>query len=311
MNEENINYTTLSDFVIKLTRVIDFMTPNVNKFDRDLIQSDLEHIIRTGNDLAQINVFQNLEALFFSPFKMDVRKIITRIRKSLGLPLYSWRMNYNEETFKKASEYVYLYESTELKLFIYGVDGIINSAIKDIDDFEKLYLGDDNSISNTVGSNSKQPNPIVLENNEITSILKDLPPLRTESIDESNSETPPQRFNDLFFQSSNSDLIEKCICVLREINPPLIDTDYNYIGKSKGAICIWVDEMVRQGITKHIKDRKIYAKVLQEKIKRFSIDESMFGKHHKSAEEKYRTDFKNLLSKIKLSHPSQKGNLGK
>ena len=73
----------------------------------------------------------------------------------------------------------------------------------------------------------------------------------------------------------------------------------------KGIICIWIDELIRQGIIKAYSDRKIFASLIPQKIKRFSIDESMFGKHHKTAEINYRTDIKTKVSKIKLSQNSQ------
>jgi len=81
----------------------------------------------------------------------------------------------------------------------------------------------------------------------------------------------PKTFDELFY---NIELVQKSIDVLKEIDPPLIDTDYNYIGKSKGTICLWIDELIRQGIVKHHSDRKIFASLIPLKIKRFSIDES-------------------------------------
>ena len=118
----------------------------------------------------------------------------------------------------------------------------------------------------------------------------------------------PKTFEELFYDEN---LVLPCLDVLRKIDPPLIDADANYIGNSKGAICIWVDEMTIQGIAKSYTDRKIYANLLPQKIKRFSIDESMFGKYHKRAEENYRTDIKTLISQKKLSQSSQRGKLRK
>jgi hypothetical protein len=112
----------------------------------------------------------------------------------------------------------------------------------------------------------------------------------------------PKTFDELFY---NADLVKPCIDILKELDPPLIDTDCNYIGKLKGVFCVWIDEMQRQGIVKHYSDRKIFASLIPQKIKRFSIDESMFGKHQNKAENLYRTDIKTKVSKIKLSQNSQ------
>lgn len=121
----------------------------------------------------------------------------------------------------------------------------------------------------------------------------------------------PKIFEDLFYDKN---FVAPCIDILKEVEPPLIDAECNYIGKLKGAFCVWIDEMQRQGIVKGYSDRKIFASLIPQKIKRFSIDESMFGKRQSKAEELYRTDMKTLLSQIKLSQNSQnsqKGKLGK
>ena len=112
----------------------------------------------------------------------------------------------------------------------------------------------------------------------------------------------PKTFEELVY---NTDLVTPCIDILKELEPPLIDTDCNYIGKLKGVFCVWIDEMQRQGIVKYYSDRKIFASLIPQKIKRFSIDESMFGKHQRKAEQQYRTDIKTMVSKIKLSKNSQ------
>ena len=112
----------------------------------------------------------------------------------------------------------------------------------------------------------------------------------------------PKTFDELFY---NTDLVKPCIDILKKLDPPLIDTDCNYIGKLKGVFCVWIDEMQRQGIVKHYSDRKIFASLIPQKIKRFSIDESMFGKYQSRAEDLYRTDIKTKVSNIKLSQNSQ------
>ena len=121
-------------------------------------------------------------------------------------------------------------------------------------------------------------------------------------------ENSPASFEDIF---NNKEFIQNCIDVLKEVEPPLIDANYTFIGKRKGAVCVWIDELQRQGFVKHYTDRKVFSKLIPQKIKRFSIDESMFGKPHKMANDDYRKDFKTLISQIKLSQPSQKGKLGK
>lgn len=137
--------------------------------------------------------------------------------------------------------------------------------------------------------------------------------LKSFEEEEETTSTPPPRknqtpeldtpatFDELFH---HSDLVAPCLDILKEIEPPLIDTENNYIGGLKGAFCIWVDEMQRQGIIKYQSDRKVYASLIPQKINGFSIDESMFGKHHKKAEYNYRKDIETKVSAIKLSQNS-------
>ena len=81
--------------------------------------------------------------------------------------------------------------------------------------------------------------------------IQGLPPQQAEK--EKPEQEAPKTFDELFY---NIDLVPQSIDVLKEIEPPLIDTDYNYIGKLKGIICVWIDELQRQGIVKHYSDRK-------------------------------------------------------
>lgn len=115
----------------------------------------------------------------------------------------------------------------------------------------------------------------------------------------------PKTFDELFY---NADLVTPCVDILKELDPPLIDTDCNYIGRLKGIICVWIDEMQRQGIVKsnYPEERKLLASLIPQKIKRFSIDESMFGKYQSKAENLYRTDIKTKVSNINLSQNSHK-----
>ena len=118
----------------------------------------------------------------------------------------------------------------------------------------------------------------------------------------------PKTFDELFY---NSNFVNPCIDILKELKHPFIDTDYNYIGKLKGVYCIWINELIKEGIIKRYNDRKIYASLIPSKVKGFSIDESMFGKHHEQAEKLYKIDIKTKISDIKLSQssqPSQKEN---
>lgn len=106
----------------------------------------------------------------------------------------------------------------------------------------------------------------------------------------------PTTFEDLVHGEYS---IQPFIDILKEVEPPLIDANCNFIGKPKGAICVWIDEMQRQAIIKHCSDRKQLAMLISQKIKNFSINDRMFDNYHTTAERNYRDDFKVLISKNK------------
>jgi hypothetical protein len=111
---------------------------------------------------------------------------------------------------------------------------------------------------------------------------------------------------DVLFKDQEN--IEPCINVLRCVKTPLIDNELNYIGKSKSAFGVWMDEMRRQGFIRHCTEKE-YILLLNEKFSGLNIkskDGSTFRKPNLRAENNYRDDFKNLLSQI-----SQKGRKGK
>jgi len=111
----------------------------------------------------------------------------------------------------------------------------------------------------------------------------------------------PQSFQELFYDGFNAmDFVD----ILMDIEPPLIDSKRNYIGKSKGAICVWYEELKKQGIVKQAPD-KVLSKLIPQAIKRLSINESMFRKQRIGAEEKFKSDLKALISQLKSSQGSQ------
>ena len=117
----------------------------------------------------------------------------------------------------------------------------------------------------------------------------------------------PSKFEELFLDSKN---VNPAINILKELDPPILSPENAVINGPKGTFCVWINELSKQGIIKHFADRKVYSELLSKYINDFSIDESMFGRHHKTAENRYRTDIKTMVSQIKLAQTSQKGKLG-
>lgn len=102
-------------------------------------------------------------------------------------------------------------------------------------------------------------------------------------------------FEDMF---KFPELIQDCIDVLKQVEPPILNDDEKYIGKLKSSFCVWIDILLRKGLIKTYSDRSIYSKLISEKFTPFSIDESMFGKYHKRANYLYQLEFDTLLSQV-------------
>lgn len=116
----------------------------------------------------------------------------------------------------------------------------------------------------------------------------------------------PETLDDLF---PNPDIAQSCIDVLKKAEPPLLSKNEQFIGKPKGALCVWIDVLERRGLIQRQSNRGIYAQLISERLSRstsFYIDESMFGRYQTRAEEKYRKEFEILLSQV-----SQKSQAGK
>lgn len=117
----------------------------------------------------------------------------------------------------------------------------------------------------------------------------------------------PKSFDELF---RDKKYIDPCVDVLRKIKQPLVDVGLNYIGKSKSAFYVWLDEMQRQGYIFHCSEI-VYIHLLNNKFSGLDIkskDGSIFRKANPRAEDDYRLDFKTLLSQVsQLSLTGQKG----
>jgi hypothetical protein len=134
--------------------------------------------------------------------------------------------------------------------------------------------------------------------------VKSFPIVTTQQTETKEEQETPETFESLFY---NKNLVNPCINILKEIEPPLIDNDCNFLGRVKSGILIWIDEMQRQAVIKkgYPQERKLLALLIPLKIKGFAIDESMFSKNSVRAERQYRTDIKAMVSELKLSQNSQ------
>jgi hypothetical protein len=140
---------------------------------------------------------------------------------------------------------------------------------------------------------------------EITPLLKALPPQQAETKTEQEQ---PKTFEELFYNPEHAEI---CLRILSELQPPVIDSINNYIGKAKGVFPLWVEVLKKhkpQPLIKHFKNT-VYKDLLNQKIKGLNLtkDASEFRKQYKRIENnKIDIDIKAILSQY-----SQSGKLGK
>lgn len=322
-NIDNFNqYNGLIKELEQLDKERNQLKPRNNYKDKqqyDKVQAGLESKFKTLQDntanlikakAKELNVcsFENEPNYSFNGVEAEIRQLKDNFSNE-DLP----------EIFKHKSQYLEYRSQTHgtflsLQFFFDELDEIAKSLFdyfKDTDrnEFEAFEIKaiPVNSIAEAIQGFKKGQTKFTLPSSFLFNTSPNEQPQK-QALPPQQSEKPkpeqetPKTFDELFY---NIELVQPSIDILKEIEPPLIDTDYNYIGRLKGIICVWIDELQRQGIVKHYSDRKIFASLIPQKIKRFSIDESMFGKYQSKAENNYRTDIKTKISKIKLSQNSQ------
>lgn len=103
-----------------------------------------------------------------------------------------------------------------------------------------------------------------------------------------------QTLEELFI---NPDSYEKCINVLKEVDPPILSIDNVFIGKEKGALVLWVDYLKRFNLIDIRQNDKTYSKLISEAFN-FSISDATFRKVSVRAKQNYESDFNQLLSQV-------------
>lgn len=118
-------------------------------------------------------------------------------------------------------------------------------------------------------------------------------------INEDNVEDEITSFEDLFYDSNN---IIPCIKVLSELEKPVLNHNFEWVGNNKSILCIWIREMVskRFSYIKHTSN-KDYARLL---LTRFpdlkSFSHTNFDKGSPRANN-YKLEIRDLLSQVSVN----------
>ncbi len=272
-----------------------------------ILQDNTANLIKAKAKELNVCNFDNEPSYSFNGIETDISQLKENFSKDDLAEIFKHKQQYIEyrtkthKTFLSLGVFIDELDEITKSLFDYfketeqnEFETLETKAIQVNNIGEAVKLSQSGKFQKFTLLNSFPNTPTIQQPN-----IEPLPPQPIENVRE--TEDTPKTFEELFY---NTDLVAPSIDILKELDPPLIDTDCNYIGKLKGIICVWIDELQRQGIVKHYSDRKIFASLIPQKIKRFSIDESMFGKYQSKAENNYRIDIKTKVSKIKLSQKS-------
>jgi|GEM_PF-4242551 len=120
------------------------------------------------------------------------------------------------------------------------------------------------------------------------------PPLKSK-------QREPTEFNDMFYSAKN---VELSIDILRNLSPPSVDSEYNYIGNNKGIISLWI-KCLRDSSVIVNQPARVYATLLNNKFNNLHLGGSEFTHHYKTALEK-EEEIQSKISKF-----TQLGRLGK
>ncbi|WP_046755407.1 hypothetical protein [Kordia jejudonensis] len=92
---------------------------------------------------------------------------------------------------------------------------------------------------------------------------------------------------------------EKYINALYQVENPVIDENWNFIGKPrkhKGVICCWINHLQTKGIINKKFNRQVLAEVCNHEIKDFNLGKD--GKTFDNTSKIYDDNYKDLLLKI-------------
>lgn len=136
--------------------------------------------------------------------------------------------------------------------------------------------------------------------------LKEIAPLiqdkttNTQPNKEQKIEAPvfePKLFKDLF---NKPEIIDKCLSLLRETEPPCINEDNQFIGKNKGIFIVWFIALQHKKVFNFTFTNDVErAATLKYNFEGLNISESLFRQPNKRAKEIYQNYFNNEIAAIK------------
>ena len=121
--------------------LVNLLCPNCINSDIDYLEENIIHLEEMAKKFfLQINIFKDLEALYFESGEKSTKLLVERIKISYKIIIKRFLEYYNKKTLKYAISHEYLYKTTQLKHIIYNTRAEIINTMIEIQNFEKLYL---------------------------------------------------------------------------------------------------------------------------------------------------------------------------
>jgi len=144
--------------------------------------------------------------------------------------------------------------------------------------FDELQKNTFNYIIETLANKS-----LIFLNGEMLAELGDTDRNTTQNIKplQQSKQKEPTEFSEMFYRLEN---VELSIDILRKLLPPVIDSDYNYIGNNKGVVTGWIKCLKESGLIKK-QPARVYTLLLNARFGNLKLGGSEFTHPYKSAEE--------------------------
>jgi hypothetical protein len=105
---------------------------------------------------------------------------------------------------------------------------------------------------------------------------------------------PEKHYNHLDELFKNPDDVEPCMKALNKVYPPIVNEEGQYIGKLAGAFVVWVEALRYRSKLHPISD-KLLVELLIKKFPDLKISDSLFRQPTKTANDKYKQEFRNII----------------
>jgi hypothetical protein len=164
----------LDTYITVLAQLVDYLTPNHILSDVKYIEENIHSISECYKQFttARENIWYHWENIVMSDLKDSIKQaFFSRFKNSFKFNHNRYLKYYNESTFKKVKSEKLLYETTDLKLIIYRLHGMLDNDLIEFERILNLYqlkvtsMGNNNTSSNPRKNEDKNNSAGMSEDN--------------------------------------------------------------------------------------------------------------------------------------------------